>query len=98
VASRPRRRGLPAGSAAEVLVAVDRPGMVEIPGLGMSASADPVTPARFEILAEQPGHYPIRFVPAGVAESEGEPAGTLVIRATDQLGAPPATGGRQGAT
>lgn len=77
-ATRPRRRALPAGQAAEVLVAVHLPGQVEIPDLGLSASADPVTPARFDVLEERSGSYPIMFA----AAEGGEPqrAGTLVVR------------------
>ena len=41
-ASDPRRRAVFAGQAAEVYVEVDRPGQVVIPGLGLSAVADPV--------------------------------------------------------
>jgi hypothetical protein len=80
-ASRPRRRGLPAGQAAEVLVSVDSPGLVEIPRLGLSAAADPVTPARFDVLATDPGRYPILFSPAAGDEvTDAEPAGTLVVK------------------
>ncbi|HEU0024942.1 MAG TPA: hypothetical protein VFQ12_09940 [Thermoleophilaceae bacterium] len=80
-ASRPRRRGLDAGRAAEVLVVVDSPGQVEIPGLGLSAPADPLTPARFDVLEDEPGRYPILFSPASVpASTVAETVGTLVVR------------------
>jgi hypothetical protein len=77
-ASEPRRRAVFAGQAAEVYVEVDRPGQVAIPALGMSAVAEPVTPARFDLLQQQPGSYPILFVPAGNEPSER--AGTLVVK------------------
>ena len=68
-ASHPRRRSLAADQAAQVLVIVDLPGTVVIPGLGLSASADAVTPARFDVLEHRPGRYPILFAPAGSAEA-----------------------------
>ena len=74
----PRRRAVLAGQAAEVYVDVDRPGQVEIPALGLSAVAEPATPARFDVLQQQPGSYPMRFVPAG--EEPSERAGTLVVK------------------
>ena len=66
------------GQAATVLVEVDEPGQAAIEDLGVSAAAEPLTPARFELLASRPGRYPIVFTPA----SGGEPleAGTLVVR------------------
>jgi hypothetical protein len=79
-ASHPRRRSLAADQAAQVLVIVDVPGTVDIPGLGLSASADAVTPARFDVLEHRPGRYPILFAPAGSAEAtDAAPAGMLVI-------------------
>ena len=68
---------LRAGVAATVEVSVDEPGNVEIPGLGLSAAADPVTPARFDVLASRPGRYQLLFTPAGGNPSE--PAGRLVV-------------------
>ena len=40
-ATRPRRRAVLAGQAAEVYVEVDGAGQVAIPGLGVSATAEP---------------------------------------------------------
>lgn len=77
-ASDPRRRAVFAGQAAEVYVEVDRPGQVVIPGLGLSAVADPVTPARFDLLVQRTGSYPLQFVPAG--NEPHERAGTLVVK------------------
>ena len=68
---------LRAGDAATVEVAVEEPGSVEIPGMGLSATADPVTPARFDVLASRPGRYELLFTPAGANPSE--PAGRLVV-------------------
>ena len=77
-----RRRGrrvrrVEAGEAATLEVSVTEPGSVEIPGLGLTASADPLTPARFEVLPSRPGDYEIVFKPA--AGEGGEPAGKLVV-------------------
>ena len=68
---------LGAGEAATLEVSVDEAGTVEIPGLGLSASADAVTPARFDLLANEPGRYELLFTPA--AGDSTEPAGTLVV-------------------
>ena len=67
---------LPAGDAATVRVSVDEAGSVDIPDLGLSAPADPVTPARFDVLANRPGRYRLVFTPAG---GVAEPAGRLVV-------------------
>jgi hypothetical protein len=68
---------LRAGEAATVEVMVTEAGNVEIPDMGLTAAADPVTPARFDVLASRPGRYRIMFTPAG-GDSAG-PAGTLVV-------------------
>src|SRR5215210_1985198 len=69
---------LQANEAATVEVAVAEAGSVEIPDLGLTAPADPDTPARFDVLAIRPGRYPLLFTPAG--EHSPEPAGSLVVR------------------
>jgi hypothetical protein len=71
------RRRLPAGQAATLEVSVEQPGSVEIPGLGLSASTDEHTPARFEVFPTRSGRYEILFTPADGDESR--PAGTLVV-------------------
>jgi hypothetical protein len=76
-AAKDESRRLRAGSAATVEVSVTEPGSVEIPGLGLSAEADPLTPARFEVFPSEPGDYEIVFTPA--AGDAGEPAGRLVV-------------------
>jgi hypothetical protein len=70
-------RKLEAGQAATVVVEVAEPGNVEIPDMGLTAPADPVTPARFDVLASRPGRYPLVFTPA--RGEEPEPAGSLVV-------------------
>ena len=71
------RRRLAAGRAATLEVSVEEPGSVEIPGLGLSASTDEHTPARFELFPTRAGRYAILFTPADGDESR--PAGTLVV-------------------
>jgi hypothetical protein len=70
-------RRLRAGRAATLEVLVAEPGSVAIPALGLDAPADPLTPARFEVLPARPGDYEILFTPA--AGDAGEPAGRLVV-------------------
>jgi hypothetical protein len=71
------RRRVPASRAATLEVSVDEPGNVELPGLGLTASTDEHTPARFEVFPTRPGNYEILFTPADGDESR--PAGTLVV-------------------
>jgi hypothetical protein len=68
---------LEAGQAATLEVAVSEPGSVEIPDMGLTATADPLTPARFDVLASRPGRYPLAFTPA--RGESAEPAGSLVV-------------------
>jgi hypothetical protein len=76
-AARNRSVRLPAGDAVTIEVSVAEAGSVDIPDLGLSAAADPVTPARFEVLPTRPGRYELLFTPAGGEPSE--PAGRLVV-------------------
>jgi hypothetical protein len=77
-AHRDQTRRLEAGQPATVLVEVDEPGLVEIADLGLSAPADPLTPARFEVLTSDPDRLEITFT--AVEEDLAGPAGTLVVR------------------
>jgi hypothetical protein len=79
LAGNPRARGIDAGQAATVVVEVDEAGQVGIEGLGMSAVAEPLTPARFDVLTQATGRHPITFVPAGAEDLE-QRVGTLVVR------------------
>lgn len=67
------------GQATTVVVEVDEPGQVEIPDLGLSATGEPLTPARFEIFPAQPGTHEVRFTSASGDESTA--VGTLAVRA-----------------
>jgi hypothetical protein len=75
-ASKEDTRRVRAGEAATLEVAVAEAGNVEIPDLGLSAPAAPLTPARFEVLPAEPGDYEIVFTASG---DESEPAGRLVV-------------------
>jgi hypothetical protein len=74
----PQAQRIHAGQAATVYVQVEQPGQVFIHDLGESDPADRLTPARFDILTQRTGRYPITFVAAG-ADAMEEPAGTLVV-------------------
>jgi hypothetical protein len=67
--SRPHSERLPPGRAATVSVRVPEPGDVELAGLGLSAAAEPLTPARFDVLAPRGGRYDVRFTPARGGET-----------------------------
>jgi hypothetical protein len=57
------RRKLDPGRAAVVTVEVEQPGQVELVGLGLTAPAEPLTPARFDVLTRRAGRYEVRFMP-----------------------------------
>lgn len=80
-AAREQRRKLELGVAASVEVEVDEPGQVEIPMLGLSGSAEPLTPARFDVLPPDEGDYELVFTPASGDEARG--AGTLRVVQAD---------------
>ena len=75
-------RRIEAGRSASIEVAVVDPGQVTIPGLGLTAAADPLTPARFDVLVNSEGRYRIEFTPAG--SDKARRAGTIVV--TGQTG------------
>ena len=77
-AERDQTHRVEAGQSATVLVRPDQPGLVEIPDLGVTAPAEPLTPARFDLLVSDAGRYEIAFTPAAGGTSSA--AGTLVVR------------------
>jgi hypothetical protein len=79
-ASRKQTRRVSIGQAATVVVEVDQPGQVEIPELGLTGAADPLTPARFEVFVSEPARYAISFTTA--EGDEPADAGTLVVEPT----------------
>jgi FlaG/FlaF family flagellin (archaellin) len=81
-AAEDQTRRLERGVAANIEVSVDAPGLVSIPLLGVSAPAEPITPARFDLLVSQAGTYPVVFTPAqGDEERE---VGTLEVSAPSE--------------
>jgi hypothetical protein len=76
-ADREQVRRLDVGQPATVLVEVDEPGLVEIPQLGLSAPAEPLTPARFDVRITDPERVMIVFT--AVADDSPRPAGVLAV-------------------
>jgi hypothetical protein len=78
VAAKPVTQELEVGQPATVLVDVQTPGQIDIPSLGLTEPAEPLTPAMFEVLASSPGSHPIVVQPAAL---EGLPSkvGTLKV-------------------
>jgi hypothetical protein len=66
---RRRTTRLELARSATVLVNVTEPGDVAIPDLGLVAAAEPLTPARFEVLPRRAGRHRVTFHPAGTGDS-----------------------------
>jgi hypothetical protein len=64
-AAKPPTRKLEQDRPAMLLVEVAGAGQVDIPRLGLTQAAEPLTPARFDVLISDPGTYPIVVDPAG---------------------------------
>ena len=78
----PRTLALAQGLPATLLVSVPAPGDVEIPGLGLLEPAEPLTPARFDILAERPESHRILLRRASESgDGSGSMIGTLKVEA-----------------
>lgn len=76
--AKPQTRKVEAGQPATVLVDVETPGQVDIPSLGLTDAGEPLTPALFEVLVEEPGSHAIMVQPAG-SETLPSKAGTLQV-------------------
>jgi hypothetical protein len=76
--AKPQQRKLEQGRPATVLVDVETPGRVDIPSLGLTQPAEPLTPARFDVLATDTGKHRIVVQPAS-ADALSSPIGTLTI-------------------
>jgi hypothetical protein len=68
---------------------VPEPGEVLLEGLGLRQAADPLTPARFELLAGPPGGHDVTFVPVAgdtrrVGRIEFEEPATVTPRRRDR--------------
>ena len=74
----PERRRVEAGRRAVVTVAVQDSGQVSIEGLGLLQSAEPGTPARFDVLLTRAGRYEITFQPV---EGRPERIGIIEVEA-----------------
>lgn len=72
---RPERR-VAAGAHVVLTVAVTEPGQVVLAGLGLSAPAEPDTPAAFDLLASEPGRFDAVLAPV---EGRRRRVGTLVV-------------------
>jgi hypothetical protein len=77
-AGSPRTREVEQGQPATVLVEVESPGEVSIPSLGLIETAEPLTPARFDVFATEPAAHEIVFQPARPG-AERSTIGTLEI-------------------
>jgi len=54
---------LPTGRAAALRVETEEPGQVSVDGLGLLAYADPLAPARLDVLTTVPDRYEVTFKP-----------------------------------
>ena len=72
-----RVRRIDAGRHALVTVEVRRPGQVELERLGVTAAAEPLTAARFDLVVRAPGRYDVLYTPAGEVASRR--VGVLVV-------------------
>lgn len=77
-AAKPQTRRLEIGQPATVLVDVETPSQVDIPSLGLTDTAEPLTPALFEVLATAAGSHPIMLQPAA-SEALPSKVGTLKV-------------------
>lgn len=77
-AAEPQTRELEIGQPATVLVDVETPGQVDIPSLGLTQPAEPLTPAVFELLVDEPGSHAITIQPAA-PETLPSKVGTLEV-------------------
>ena len=63
------------GDVVDLTVTADVEDTVQIVDLGLDAPVDPQTPARFELVADQPGRFPVTLEVAGTR------VGTLEVSA-----------------
>jgi hypothetical protein len=76
--AKPQTHELELGQPATVLVDVETPGQIDIPSLGLTAPAEPLTPAMFEILATSEGSHAIMAQPAA-SDTLPSKVGTLKV-------------------
>ncbi len=61
----PQRLVVERGELIALEVSADERDAVAIPGLGLMDAVDPAAPARFTVLADRPGVYPVELLEAG---------------------------------
>lgn len=71
-------RKLERGRPATLVVAVETPSQVDIPSLGLTQPAEPLTPARFDVLAGETGSHRIVLRPAA-SDGISSTVGTLEV-------------------
>ncbi len=76
--AKPATRTVEAGQPATVLVDVETASQVAIPSLGVTDTAEPLTPAMFELLVAAKGKHAILAQPAG-SDSPPAKVGTLKV-------------------
>jgi hypothetical protein len=74
----PVDHALDTGQPATVVVRVDEPGTVVLRGLGLTAPAEPLTPARFDLLSHATGRHPVELIAANGVR--GRTVGVIIIR------------------
>ena len=62
--AKPQTHTIEVGQPATVLVDVQTPGQIDIPSLGLTDTAEPLTPAMFEVLVTAKGEHSIMAQPA----------------------------------
>jgi hypothetical protein len=75
--AKPPTRTLEVGQPATVLIDVETASQVAIPSLGLTDTAEPLTPAMFEVLVTAKGRHAIVAQPAG---SDSPPAKVGVLK------------------
>lgn len=68
IAPKDKTAKIETGTAATLAVAVDQPGDVALEGLGLTAAAEPATPARFDLLIGSPGRFRVLLTPSAGGE------------------------------
>jgi len=76
--AKPQTRELEVGQPATVLVDVETPGQIDIPSLGLTDAAEPLTPAMFEVLVTAKGKHAIMAQPA-TSDALPSKIGTLKV-------------------
>jgi hypothetical protein len=77
--AKPTSRKLAVGRAATLFVEVDGSAQIDIPDLGLTAPAEPLTPARFDLLIDRAGDYAIVLDPVADGARRSEIATLKVV-------------------